>query len=409
MNRPVSVTHSLVAFTGLSALFIALWILKTYLPFGQNMVISSLFLIGFVSISIFAVDMLFMKVYLRPSTGLRYDKPSPSWSRTYVKFIGFLASLGFIGFLYWLLPEYRQSNTYSNFYSMLELIGIPILLLAIPYIYWVDSRMVNPQDGYWFVGQIVLGRPQSIDRYVVYQHTLGWVVKGFFLPLMFIYMCDDVGTFLKVNFSELKSFQAWYGFIYDFVFLIDLSLVTMGYIMCLRITDTHMRSVEPTMLGWVVALICYKPFWGFFEQKYLNYESNYPWGAWLWESPLLYGIWGCSILFLLLIYVWSTVSFGARFSNLTNRGIITNGPYAWTKHPSYISKNLSWWMVSTPFLINGNPSETLRHSLLLLALNGIYYLRAKTEEWHLSRDESYVAYAKWIKEHGIFRWISFIC
>ena len=97
--------------------------------------------------------------------------------------------------------------------------------------------------------------------------------------------------------------------------------------------------------------------------------------------------------------------FGARFSNLTHRGIITNGPYRWTKHPAYVVKNLSWWMISVPFMAQGAPDEVLRHCLLLLGLNGIYALRAKTEEWHLSRDADYVAYALWLEAHGMFRWI----
>jgi hypothetical protein len=35
-------------------------------------------------------------------------------------------------------------------------------------------------------------------------------------------------------------------------------------------------------------------------------------------------------------------------------------------------------------------------------VNIIYALRAKTEEWHLSRDLDYVTYALWVEEHGIF-------
>ena len=38
--------------------------------------------------------------------------------------------------------------------------------------------------------------------------------------------------------------------------------------------------------------------------------------------------------------------FSFRFSNLTHRGIITSGPYRFTKHPSYVSKNIAWSFVS---------------------------------------------------------------
>ena len=159
------------------------------------------------------------------------------------------------------------------------------------------------------------------------------------------------------------------------------------------------------MFGWVVALACYQPFWSLFGRQYLAYDTSYTWGAWLWNMPVLYVIWGTGILGFTAIYVWSTAIFGARFSNLTHRGIITNGPYRWTKHPAYIAKNLSYWMIAVPFMAQGTADEALRHCLLLLGVNGLYTLRAKTEEWHLSRDSDYVAYAVWIKDHGLFRWV----
>jgi hypothetical protein len=53
----------------------------------------------------------------------------------------------------------------------------------------------------------------------------------------------------------------------------------------------------------------------------------------------------------------------------------------------------------------GSGDEALRHCLLLLAVNGIYVLRAWTEERHLSRDPEYVAYARWIDENGLFRFL----
>src|SRR5262249_38815160 len=117
-------------------------------------------------------------------------------------------------------------------------------------------------------------------------------------------------------------------------------------------------------------------------------------------------IWGSLILVLVVIYVWATIAFGGRFSNLTHRGIITNGPYRFTKHPAYLSKNLSWWLISTPFIITGGVGEAFRRCVLLLMLNGIYYLRAKTEERHLALDPVYVQYARWMDKHGLLRFLN---
>ena len=38
----------------------------------------------------------------------------------------------------------------------------------------------------------------------------------------------------------------------------------------------------------------------------------------------------------------------------------------------------------------------------MVGTNLVYFLRARTEERHLSHDPVYVAYALWINEHGIF-------
>jgi protein-S-isoprenylcysteine O-methyltransferase Ste14 len=119
--------------------------------------------------------------------------------------------------------------------------------------------------------------------------------------------------------------------------------------------------------------------------------------------PWLYALWGTMIIVLVIVYVWSTIVFGGRFSNLTHRGIITSGPYRYTKHPAYLAKNLSWWLVSMPFMINTGVLASLRCCVLLLMLNGVYYLRAKTEERHLSLDPVYRRYADWIDEHGLLR------
>ena len=77
------------------------------------------------------------------------------------------------------------------------------------------------------------------------------------------------------------------------------------------------------------------------------------------------------------------MAFGFRFSNLTHRGILTHGPYAWTKHPAYLSKNLFWWFAVLPFLATtGNPVDMIRNTVVLALVSGVYYWRARTEERH---------------------------
>ena len=407
---PGSATHSWVALAGLVAFLLAVLILRVDRPFGngENSVVhSALFVMGVTAAVIFLLDLIWQKVHRRASTGIDFSHDDPSWARSLTKFAGLLGSLGFIAFLYWLFPEYHGSF-YDRYYAMLRLVLPPWLLLALPYFFFIDRHMDHPRDGYWQMGKLVLFQWEKLDRAVLGQHLLGWLIKGFFLPLMFTYLCNDLAKFLAFDFATLTGFKFWFDFLHDSLYFIDVGLVSMGYLMSLRITDTHFRSAEPTMLGWTVALVCYEPFWSLIGRQYLAYGTDLKWGAWLWGTPVLYGIWGSVILLLTAVYVWATVAFGARFSNLTHRGIITNGPYRFTKHPAYVAKNITWWMISIPFMAQGTPDVALRHCLLLLGLNLIYVLRAKTEEWHLSRDPDYVDYALWIEQHGWFRFVQFL-
>ena len=56
-----------------------------------------------------------------------------------------------------------------------------------------------------------------------------------------------------------------------------------------------------------------------------------------------------------------------------------------------------------PFISQSSFGDGVRNCLALAALNLLYLLRARTEERHLKCDPTYVAYAQWIEEHGLFR------
>lgn len=405
---PPSATVRFTVISGVTGFILSVAILKQTNLFQGDVVAAAIWIMGLTAGAIFLIDLSWERVFLRDSAGLQ-KKTDASLGRTATKLLGLIGSFGFIALLYWLFPEYHGSF-YDRYYLMLSRVLPACLFFAPIYIYLVDARMVEPHDGYWQVGRLMLFKTNGISHREIWQHLLGWLIKGFFLPLMFIYMCDDLNKVLIRDLGQLSSFQAIYDYIYDYLYFIDVGFVSMGYLSALRLCDTHIRSAEPTLLGWAVALICYEPFWSLIGRQYLAYETGMVWGSWLNGHPVLYTVWGSLILFLVIVYVWSTVAFGARFSNLTHRGIITDGPYRWTKHPAYIAKNLSWWMISIPFMGSGGGVEVMRHCALLLGLNLIYLLRAKTEERHLSSDPLYLAYAQWIDRNGIFgtlrRWLA---
>jgi isoprenylcysteine carboxyl methyltransferase (ICMT) family protein YpbQ len=405
---PRSATHPRVALAGLLGFLVACWLVIAYEPLGGDIAASALLVIASTGAVILGLDIGWLKVHRRSSTGLDWQYDDPSWRRSLLKLLGLLLSLGGVALLYWLFPYYHQTR-FEPYYALLKMLLPAWLLLALPYFHFVDRHMREPHDGYWLLGQCLFSavidrkRPslRAADLAVLYQHLLGWLIKGFFLPLMFIYFCNYLQSFN--NNTAASALQFWFELLCNLAFLIDVGLVSMGYLLTLRLADTHVRSAEPTLSGWVAALACYEPFWFLMARQYLQYQGKLDWLQWLGDSPLLATLWAAMIVTLVMIYAWATVIFCARFSNLTHRGIITNGPYRFTRHPAYLAKNLSWWLISIPFIVQDSATDALRHCLMLLLLNALYALRAWTEERHLSQDPQYVQYAAWIRQHGLFR------
>ena len=365
---------------------------------------SAVFAMLAMALPIIILEFIFLKTYNRPSTGLNFKfKNAADAKRITVKIVGLYGTIGFVSLIYWLFPIYR-TDFYDNYWTFIRYVALILLVGGIPYFVILDKYLVEPSDGYWHFGMMLLGQWKKIDNKVIQQHMLGWAVKLFFLPLMFCFLIDNLNYIKATDFSAAMSFfPSLYDYFYNLIFAVDLVFSGVGYLMTIKIFDSQVRTAEPTVLGWFVALQCYQPFWNFSSGNYLHYDDGYYWGNLWGDNHLIYIIWGVTILILLFIYVWATITFGIRFSNLTNRGILTNGPYRFCMHPAYISKNLSWWLISIPFISQAGPLEAIRNSILLLCLNIIYAIRARTEERHLSQDPNYVKYGMAMNKLSIFR------
>ena len=193
------------------------------------------------------------------------------------------------------------------------------------------------------------------------------------------------------------------------MFLVDVSIGTVGYLLTFRPLDSHIRSGNPFMQGWVAALMCYPPFILMSPGGPLDYGPGQIGWERAWAAyPAMQALWAFLLIALTACYAWATVAFGIRFSNLTYRGVLTHGPYRFTKHPAYLSKNLFWWLGSLPFLSAAGSGDAIRNTVILGAISGVYFWRARTEEWHLLReDAAYGDYARWMARHGaITRWFT---
>lgn len=393
---PQSAVRQWIALSGLAAMLLVLALMKVLRP--ADMAIGLLILFAAFAAPIIALEQLFCR--LRPSVVAHDD--AERLARVLTKLIGLAGTLTLIALAYWVFPIYRNGQA-QVLLAVLDYILWPMAAIAPLYIWITDRRLMEPRDGAYMAGCAMLGRWADIDQAMMKQYALGWLVKAFFLPIMITLCHDNLEWFLDLDFVARLHADAigWYDVSFRLLIFIDLLVASVGYLLTFRLLDSQIRSADATTLGWLVCLACYAPFWGVMGSNYFTYDDDFYWGHWLAGQPELKQLWGLAIIVLMTIYCWATVSFGIRFSNLTHRGILTSGPYRWSKHPAYLAKNISFWLISIPFVIHGDVTESLRQCLMLAGVNMIYYWRAKTEERHLSWDPVYRAYSGWINQNGL--------
>lgn len=349
-------------------------------------------------------SLLVDKVHRRASTGIDWSAPRPVREvidTSMIKLTGLWATWAGIAAIYGVARWYWEGQ---YLFSMQVFTAVaPILFFAsIPYVIWLDRYLVEPRDGAWHMGAMIAGQ-SGWEGEQIRHHMRAWAVKGFFLAFMVSIVPGGYADIIGANVAEIATNPVWIAnWLIVAMFLVDVQFATVGYVLTMKPLDAHIRTANPYMAGWVAALICYPPFILMGDGGPLNYHvATADWVYWLDGHPTLLAIWGGWLVILTAIYAWATVAFGLRFSNLTHRGILTHGPYRWTKHPAYLSKNTYWWFATMPFLVtSGGWVDGLRNFALIAGVSAVYYWRARTEEKHLMADPDYRAYAEWMERHG---------
>lgn len=308
------------------------------------------------------------------------------------RFKGYFLNIALI----WILIYFYRANRYYSDFLRLQtqeaMLYFAIAYTVFAFFYYMFRKSKEPSKGQIVLKTVIrLLRWKKIDPY---DRTISLfvVVKVFFLPLMLNFMFDNFYSFLgqTQHWNEIFSLWAFNHLFFPFaitsIFFADTAFFAFGYLFEAGFLRNKIRSVEPTFLGWIVTLLCYPPLNGFFETYvgwYPNIYIDVTSEAWTFVMRL-------SILVLLAIYVSATFALGTRCSNLTNRGIVSWGPYAFVRHPAYIAKNLSWWISLIPIM-------SIYAFLSMAAWSFLYYLRAITEERHLGKDPDYQAYCKKVR------------
>jgi protein-S-isoprenylcysteine O-methyltransferase Ste14 len=345
------------------------------------------------------------KVYNNPTTGIDWSLKRPLkeiLDTSLTKLTGLWATWGLIASVYCIFRFYWRDN-YLFAMEMLEATAPFLLAASIPYVMWLDRQLKNPKDASWHFGALILGL-DGVDKVLVQHHLRAWAVKGFFCAFMLSIVPGGFADVIRAPWSEIMRNPVALGnWLISLMFVIDVAFATVGYMLTMKPLDSHIRTANPFMMGWVAALMCYPPFVLMGGNSPLNYHVNTEsWSYWFDGHPTMLAIWAALLVILTAIYAWATVAFGIRFSNLTNRGVLTHGPYAFTKHPAYLAKNTFWWLETLPFLVtSASLVDSIRNTVILAMVSGVYFWRAKTEEKHLKLDEPiYHDYEAWMAEHG---------
>lgn len=345
------------------------------------------------------------KVHLRPSTGLDWSLKRPLGEvvdTSITKLAGLWATWTIIGCLY-VMGRWYWNDFYAISMHVLGVVMVPVFFLSIPYVLWLDRHLVEPRDPSWHFGAMLVGR-EAYDPEKVRIHLRAWAVKGFFTAFMIAIVPAGFTDLVGRNWGEFLHQPAMLaGLLITMMFVFDEQIGTVGYILTMKPLDAQIRSANPHLAGWVAALMCYPPFQLMQGGGPLEYQiGTRDWAYWLQDYPAVMWVWAGTLVVLTGIYAWATVIFGIRFSNLTYRGVISNGPYAFSRHPAYLSKNTFWWLATLPFLVTSHSLiDAVRNTFFLGCVSAVYYWRARTEEKHLlGEDPKYRAYHDWMQHHG---------
>lgn len=320
-----------------------------------------------------------------------------------------------IAYFYFSNIEYYQKQLFRDFripdvntvVSSHEIFVWIIIFYAISLIFYYTKYPQKSKAR--LVYQYLFEKLQNKQRKILPEEKtaiLSWILKLFFAPLMIVWFMDHIhklwiNVYLSyLDFENLsQDFMVFFNkylfmICFSTILFIDVLFFTLWYLFEAPFFKNTIKSVQPTLFGWMVALICYPPFNSGITDLVGWYSRNFP----QFENAYIHVALNVSILILMWIYSRASLSLWLKASNLTHRWIVRKGPYKYIRHPAYITKNLAWWIGGLPFIIlaieNSNFTQIFFIIFWLSMWSVIYYLRAITEEQHLSEDQEYIQYKK---------------
>lgn len=317
------------------------------------------------------------------------------------KSIVFLSQLVGI-YLYAFIVTESGVSIYAAFVNDLFLFFPLIIVMSIGYIYFVDRRLLDPEDEYAKIGAM-LNKSMPLDKALLKIFILKTAVKFVFIPFMYSGFLGNLAAIFDTAWQFNAA--AINLLIFNIVISLDMLIAIFGYLFSSGIINNRIVDTDSNLLGWIFALLCYPPLVWIMHQVN-DQQDNLIWQDIIPQDSIFYWLFFLAINISWIIYWLATFEFGMTFSNLSWRRLIDTGVYRYTKHPAYIAKNIYWWLYTLPFMGIAFASAAWWQNILgLTFVSLIYYGRAKSEERHLRKFVEYRQYCDQIDQTGIFRWL----
>jgi protein-S-isoprenylcysteine O-methyltransferase Ste14 len=217
---------------------------------------------------------------------------------------------------------------------------------------------------------------------------------------------------LHLQVRPADYFDIIYRLFITLIFMIEALPYIISYHTDSKLFGNKLRYVETNPFHLFVCLACYPPF-SYATVEFLGISFNDPFSI-VWAGNINHPMtWILRILAMIsaALLLSASLTLFTRASNLTNRGIVTWGPYRIVRHPGYISKNIYWLLTFIPALIpntaapqfswSGYATYFIMTAFGFVGWATLYFFRGITEERFLMRDPEYIAYCKKVKYHFI--------
>lgn len=394
----------------------------TYVLTTLSVVAGSFFLFGkfgyhdqFFFVPIFAMAALWAVLnFRRQQHGLSHFHVAKGLTLTQLlkkstaRYVFWLIVLYLGGQAYYLFPifsPYKNDLFFTYLLQGYALLGLPYFVLTLKF---KASRIEDFYDpairSLHMLKQVlesINGRqpPSRILRVFKKKYNrkviLNLLMRGYFIPVMVSQVYAGIHSSLEQSVAPQMSWLMMLTWLTTMLWLADALSASVAYSVESRWLENRSRSIDLTLSGWLICLMCYAPLNNVTVTYFAfgpNIVTNTVTDLIIPDLTLFYVLKVIELIVLGAL-VYCDLSLGPSLANLTLKRLQNRGPYGLVRHPATVCKLSLWWLQSAFY----SQFWTWEIFFGQCVWSLIYILRALSEERHLKQFEEYRQYMKQVR------------